>query len=45
MALVETAWTDQWIAENYPNAYFLVEESTGEIVVCLGENENGESVF
>jgi hypothetical protein len=45
MALIETAWTDQWIAENYPNSYVLVEESTGEIVICLGENEEGRPTY
>lgn len=45
MALVQTAWTDQWIAENYPNAMFLVEQATGEIVICLGENEEGKVTY
>lgn len=45
MALVQTNWTDQWIAENYPNAMFLVEQATGEVVICLGENENGEIAY
>lgn len=42
MALTQTAFSDKLIVENYPHAMFLVEETTGEIVVCLGENENGE---
>lgn len=41
--LIETMWTDQWIAENYPNAMFLVEQTTGEVVICLGMDEDGNS--
>jgi hypothetical protein len=35
--LVHTEWRDEYIAENYPNAFVLREEATGEIVICLGE--------
>lgn len=45
MALIQTEWTDQWIAENYPNFMAFIEESTGEIVICLGENEDGQPTF
>lgn len=43
--LIETMWTDQWIAENYPNAMFLIEQTTGEVVVCLGMDEDGNSTY
>jgi len=43
MALKPTDWQDQWIAENYPKAVFF-EDNTGEIVVALGENADGEDV-
>jgi hypothetical protein len=43
--LIETMWTDQWIAENYPNAMFLVEHRTGEIVICLGMNVDMEAAY
>jgi len=45
MALIETAWSDQWIAENYPDSFAFIEENTGEIVICLGVDEDGKSVF
>lgn len=45
MALIETAWQDQWIAENYPNSMAFIEERTGEIVICLGVNEDGSDAF
>lgn len=40
--LIETLWSDQWISESYPDAMYFIEESTGEIVICLGVNEDGE---
>lgn len=43
--LIETMWTDQWIAENYPNAMFLIEHSTGEVVICLGMDEDGKVAY
>lgn len=43
--LIETMWTDQWIAENYPNAMFLIEQTTGEVVICLGMDEDGNSTY
>jgi hypothetical protein len=42
MATKPTDWQDQWIAEHYPKAVFSVEEYSGEVVVSLGENEDGE---
>lgn len=36
MALYATDWRDEYISENYPDAMILAEESTGEIVICLG---------
>jgi hypothetical protein len=44
MATKPTDWQDQWIAENYPKAVFSEEVRTGEIVVSLGENADGEDV-
>lgn len=44
MELIQTEWQDQWIAENYPHAMFLVDQS-GEVIVLLGVNEDGEDVF
>jgi len=43
MALKPTDWQDQWIAENYPKAVFF-EDNTGEIVVALGVDGDGEDV-
>lgn len=45
MALIETAWQDQWIAENYPNSMAFIEERTGEIVVLLGVDEDGRDAY
>lgn len=37
-----TDWYDQWISENYPNAVYFVESTTGEVGVMLGFNEENE---
>jgi hypothetical protein len=42
--LKPTDWQDQWIAENYPHAVFSEEVQTGEIVVSLGVDGDGEEV-
>ena len=34
---------DQWIAENYPDAVFFVDNRSGEVGVMLGFNINHES--
>jgi hypothetical protein len=41
--MITTKWEDQWISENYPNAFYLVDKN-GEVIVCLGVNEDGEDV-
>jgi hypothetical protein len=33
------------LLKQFPNAVVWVEESTGELVVCLGVNENGGSAY
>ena len=42
--MIATEWQDQWIAENYPNAMFVIDKS-GELIVCLGVNEDGDDVW
>jgi hypothetical protein len=41
--MIITLWEDQWISENYPNAIYYIDEKSGEILVGLGVNEDGES--
>jgi len=40
--LTPTEWQDQWIAENYPDALFLIDKN-GEVFVGLGVDEDGNS--
>jgi len=42
--LIPTNWEDQWISENYPKAVYSIESRTGEIVVSLGYDEEGNDV-
>lgn len=45
MSLISTEWGDQWIAENYPHSAFYIEANTGEVVVLLGIDEDGNECW